>query len=456
MIEVNSYSLWVSNLPNFTVPALNNMVINSFNLPQQSSELFTSLGYVTLLLVIGMILFICVITFFILQFFCKCFSDENVKYISCERVSGKILTVAVLVSIVIYSGLSLAFYFSYEARVWDAIDTTVEELNVKSEYISSLTSDLTNVNVNVTNISMPEIFRNIQNATLELNAALTSEELKEGKIIQSWGPIILVSLLVILSILGILAVAKEIRVILAIVAFFFFLIFTVQLVLTLSTTGITFVFSDVCSTGIDNHTKQLINVVIQDDCAKDVITEIIFCQADKTQCSPFDDLSKWINESQKDVEKEMETSNDPELEKALQLLQAASTDLVHLRECRYNQFQNITSNICNGGTMNLVLLSTVWQDITALLFIYMMVTLYTWNRIKATNSFTKVPLSDLNDLSSDSGKVNTMVIDQLKESGCSFGCFSFMTIMLIIWGALIASTILIFIFGTPTTSVPRA
>jgi len=123
-------------------------------------------------------------------------------------------------------------------------------------------------------------------------------------------------------------------------------------------------------------------------------------------------------------------------------------------------YNDTTVILCYDAASSQIFLTSIWQLLTGLTFIYLMITFYTWNRISLKKDLEYDILDD-DDVEMKNRKKNTKTVDisnmRKLNIGCdmSIGCFSFLIVNLIIVSAMIFSVVFVIIFASKDVVVDR-
>jgi len=330
----------------------------------------------------------------------------------------------------------------------------------KSNKIRELDSAVGKVNTTFINVTVPRTIDSFVNATEAFDAVLASDYSKSAKLLDQWLPIFIQVMLMLLAIVGAFAIYKNNRIFLAIVAVLVVILFFVVLVSAVSGTIISLLISDYCVGGIDNHTMTIISSFIEDQCEQDMVEYYLFGVYHNISCDPFPQFLEILNFSIFNVTEQLrnDTNNSYLNDTLYRLIIAnnAATNLSH-PEGTVEFYYNTTALICGEVAYGLTMLSTIWEWLTGMLFIYLMVFFYTWNRIKLVfpDKYNLIDDDEDVQLKKKYNEKSARKVHNPHDNDCTCGCFSFAFFMFILWGAMLLGFILVMSIGSTDHTVPR-
>jgi len=160
-------------------------------------------------------------------------------------------------------------------------------------------------------------------------------------------------------------------------------------VLVYSTSGsiLSLLLSNYCVGGVDNHTVIIVDGFVEENCTRETLKNYLFCKWDDARCNPFPEFLNEINITIDElVNKRNNDSNNPDAKywnQTIAILTNLYNSVVILEQCGSTQqtYIQTTQLLCYDTATNLVYLASSWQILTGLIFIYLMISFYSWNRI---------------------------------------------------------------------------
>jgi len=222
------------------------------------------------------------------------------------------------------------------------------------------------------------------------------------------------------------------------------------------------VLSDYCVGGVDNHTKIIIDSFVPRNCTSDTLKYYLFCNWLNDYCDPFPAFLNQIQNITADLQQKINNdSTNPEVKywnDTINILKNAKNSLDTLSVCNETQrsYVRTTNSLCFDATSSQIYLTSIFQLLTGLLFIYIMITMYTWNRIAVSSKKVEYEVLGKQDIKSGKRK-NPIVTMKSRTPGCdmSIGCLSFLIINLIVVLGLLFAVVFVFLFGSQNTMIPR-
>jgi len=430
------------------------------------------LGYISILLILATIILLVLIAFGIAQLSCNTFSDPNMKYKICQQITGKVFSIAVIVSLIACAGCGIYYSVLYYDSIWRNINIISDEILKENKYSQNTAQFYKAINTSVVNISIPAGIKNINESTFFLNNLIITN-LSTASLIDRLAPIIIYSLIIILGILSIFAIISERKILLGISAAILIIMFIIVLVSALTGGIMSLFLSNYCVGGVDSQTQNIIAGVQLENCTKQTIHYYFTCKYSNQSCNPFPStfavLGKSITELTAKINNDTSNPDVRYWNDTLKTLKGLNGSVYTLSQCSEIQgvYKKVTSDICGEASKNLIMLSSLWNLSTGILFIYFLILMFSWNRLKSRwNVHTGYELLDEEKGSTELNKRGTRAstrnsvnnynkFNSMEKMGnaCDLTgkCFAFVTFVLVWWIIMIAGVVMIYIFGVSKT-----
>jgi len=347
------------------------------------------------------------------------------------------------------------------------------KINEKKDNVNDLQKFVSSLNTTLVNMAIPFVIDDIKNATNTFDNILSSPQSKVVQDVDRWLPITILVLICATCIFGIFAIARENRLYFAIVSVLIILMFIFVLVYATSGSILSLLLSNYCVGGVDNHTVIIIDGLVKENCTREVLKNYLFCKWDNAECDPFPHFLSLLNTSIDEfVKKRTNDSNNPDVKywnQTIDTLNDIYKSVIKLQQCGSTQitFLQTTTLLCYDTATNLVYLASTWQILTGLIFIHLMITFYSWNRIALKYNPEYKLIHDNDDniplMKTNKHFDNHQVKDGkrgLKRSTtdlCDWspGCFSFLIVMAIVILGMATFVILVYFFGSTDAYISR-
>jgi len=201
-IQVVAYSQFLNTLPKFEFPLVANYIYNTLNFPRQLHVVMESLGFASVIIIVGVFLICFVVGYFFAQI-CLCGKQ---KYDTCQKLSGRILSICVLISMVVCCSIGIFFFQTYYSTIYQGIDDTTTVVYEKRGTAVDIRTELKGLSKDIVSITIPPIVQSIENGTYTFDSYLSSVQSQSARAFEQWGPVTMFVIIMLVSIAGLMAV----------------------------------------------------------------------------------------------------------------------------------------------------------------------------------------------------------------------------------------------------------
>jgi len=351
----------------------------------------------------------------------------------------------------------------YYNSIWPNFNTISKVIEETSTNSKTTISKYRIINASVVNLTIPEGIKNINESTFYISNLITSN-FDIANLLDRFVPILIFSVIILLSGASIYGILFERKILLGIISALLIIMFVITLISAVTGNIISLFLSNYCVAGVDSQTQSIVNGVILQNCTKQTIEYYISCKYVNDSCNPFPTAKLIIDESIVNLTAKInnDTSNPDSLywNATLKNLKDLNGTLYVLSNCQksQNSYKHTTQDLCGPVSSNLIMLSAFWDLSTGLLFIYFMLLMFSWNRIKSrydengyelidTDLENKQTLSKKEIYNMKSRRMSSSNFRMIEPNDCTGKCFGFISVIFFFWALMITAVILIYVFG---------
>jgi hypothetical protein len=473
-IDVIQLAEWiVKKLPQFNPQIVKNLLTLT-PVPPEMAVAFSSAGYILIIMIIVLLLFIGFIVISIMQCSCGTCSDPKANYGTLQRGTGKVLNTLVLFTVIVICITGIVFIAQFNSVSSSLITSTETELKQYKDGVDTVHREIELIHTY--NVTFDFTFDDIENLTYSLkNINSFFEDMKKDNIrnLEQILPIVVFLGIVIISIIGIVAGFFHLRCVYAFIGILFFIIFMAMLFVGLIAASGSILVSDICVEGVDNQVELIVGSTKLTSCSKDLLKQYIFCDGRNMSCSPISNSIVDVRNAIFDLN---QTTNKTEnVNKTLAALSLIEKNLVVLSNCSQSKifYQKTTVTLCGDVTSSILRTSAMMILITYLSFVFFIVFYFNWNRFKQTpegysslqmkyGSGRKATGIDLPSFkgSGSTSRRRSNIGEELESTmtapqELTIGCFLYTIIIVVIWAALTFGCVAVVSIGSQKVSVNR-
>jgi len=307
------------------------------------------------------------------------FMWKKKKVDPCQKYSGRILAILILVSMIVCCSVGIFYFSSYYNTFYQGIDNIKTVVYSKRDTCVSIRTGLAALNKSMLNLTIPTMVATIENGTYTFDSYLSSTQSTQARALEQWGVVVLFAIIMLISVTGLMSVFFRHRFLFILVAIVVGIMFIFLLVAAVTSSVATIVLSDFCVGGVDNLTRLAIDSMINDTCTADNFRYSLFCFWRNTSC---DTLDKFASDIELNILNFTELCNlypnntlVPKWRAYSKSLRDISYYVNQLASCDSTQtlYLRVTGLFCGNTTPAIVMFTLVIELMVGIIFIFLLV-----------------------------------------------------------------------------------